>query len=95
MTFYFMLGRLYSNSLLATLNMRNAIRKSAGRSAGTHSTLELGSVSTANMFARPTDHTHSAGVVVRIDQEIERDGKLDLAETDSEYKHNNVKATAF
>ncbi|KZV66366.1 hypothetical protein PENSPDRAFT_689073 [Peniophora sp. CONT] len=72
--FYYFLARFYSNSLLATLNMRNAIRR-AGESSPSH---ELGYVSTGRMFqaaAHPASPSVAGGVVVQIERTIGRDGK--------------------
>ena len=65
--------RFYSNSLLATLNMRNVIRR-AGESAPSY---ELGYVSTGNMFqvAHPSSPSVTGGVVVQIERTVGRDDK--------------------
>ncbi|KZV66369.1 hypothetical protein PENSPDRAFT_612761 [Peniophora sp. CONT] len=73
--FYYFLARFYSNSLLATLNIRNAIRR-AGESNPSY---ELGYVSTGGLFqvAHPatTQSASGGGVVVQIERTVGRDDK--------------------
>ena len=67
-------SRFYSNSLLATLNVRNAIRR-AGESTPSY---ELGYVSTRGLFqvAHPAATPAAAGgVVVQIERTVGRDNK--------------------
>lgn len=68
------LRRFYSNSLLATLNIRNAIRRASEGSPS----YELGYVSTGNVFQvnpASTNPAVSGGVVVQIERTVGRDDK--------------------
>ena len=72
--FYYLLCRLYPTSLLATLNVRNAIRSAVD--SGPH--YELGYISTGNMFAaaaHPASPSVAGGVVVQIERVVGRDDK--------------------
>ncbi|KAH9897754.1 hypothetical protein C8Q73DRAFT_787993 [Cubamyces lactineus] len=94
--FFFLIGRLYSNSLMATLNARKGLRDASN----IHDTsvslrdLQTGGPSTANMspFSTNGKRDAAASIAIRIDttKESRRDGDGDSANYSGDKSHMDV-----
>ncbi|KAF8830029.1 hypothetical protein HHX47_DHR2000750, partial [Lentinula edodes] len=75
--FYFCIGRLYSNSLLATLNARNQIRN--GSNDAEHMMVSLSQASRDHAVLPTNSKTRPQNISIRIDtaKDYASDGKED------------------
>ncbi|RPD62053.1 hypothetical protein L226DRAFT_535433 [Lentinus tigrinus ALCF2SS1-7] len=82
--FFFMIGRLYANSLMATLNARKGLRDGSSAAPDTSVSLRDLHPSHANTAAfSKRDHNSSAGIAIRIDthKESRHDAELEYQST--------------
>jgi len=89
--FFFSIGRLYTNSLLATLNARKKIREAGSGVQTTTQDLTLSGTTFANMGTRkPTN----ISIKINTTQELATDEQLDYASDPKKIKVGNLGATA-
>ncbi|TRM64573.1 hypothetical protein BD626DRAFT_254848 [Schizophyllum amplum] len=94
MIFYFLLGRLYANSFLATLNVRTEIRANLSHGDNSYNLSSIdGTRSNPNHTARGFTHGVGAtsrsagGVVVQIDQHMTTDESHIMSDVDLDAKY--------
>ncbi|EIW64095.1 uncharacterized protein TRAVEDRAFT_138556 [Trametes versicolor FP-101664 SS1] len=97
--FFFLIGRLYSNSLMATLNARKSLREKSTIHDTSMSLRDInpsGGGATANMspFSPTTKRDITSGIAIRIDttQDTRHDIDEESAKYGSQDKHEGIEA---